>query len=55
MVVKLLESDIRKHQSTEKLRANVIKSAVMVFFKDAVMVVGSGASIVFQKYLPIVI
>ena len=40
-----------------RLRANVIKSAVMVFSKDTVklMVVGSGASIVFQKYLLIVI
>ena len=38
-----------------RLRANVIKSAVMVFSKDAVNVVGSGARIVFQKYLLIVI
>ena len=33
----------------------MIKSAVMVFSKDAVNVVGSGASIFFQKYLLIVI
>ena len=38
-----------------RFRANVIKSAVMVFSKDAVMVVGSEASIVFQKFLLIVI
>ena len=37
-----------------RLRVNVIKSAVMVFSKDAVYgccLVGSGASIVFQKYI----
>ena len=41
-----------------RLRVNVINSAVMVFSKDAVYgccLVGSGASIVFQKYLLIVI
>ena len=32
----------------------MIKSAVMVFSTDALTVVGSGASIVFQKYLLIV-
>ena len=38
-----------------RLQTNVIKSAVMVFSKDAVNVVGSEASIVFQKYILIVI